>query len=310
MAFLDAAPPSPALRPRELQDPLNFYVFHPPAARLARALLPTAVSPNALSVAGCVCFLAAIWFYLEWPGAVGLVSGFALMLLWHVLDGADGDLARLRGTASSTGELVDGVCDYLGNTIMYFAFAFRLDDVLGVWAWVLAVAAGASHVVQTNHAETQRRLYLWRAYGRPWLRTAQGEDDPVFRRESWFTRWFGFWAVGYMWLSERMTPARNPIDEALIGAAHDPAELERLRAKVRDAYARILFLPKLLGANPKTLLIALSIAMGSPLYYFLAMLLILDPVLIVSILAHRRISARLGAALQGSPRSSPPAGPS
>ena len=50
------------------------------------------------------------------------------MLAWHVTDGADGDLARLKGTASPTGELVDGVCDYSGHVFMYFAFAFLLDD--------------------------------------------------------------------------------------------------------------------------------------------------------------------------------------
>ena len=55
---------------------------------------------------------------------------------------------------------------------MYFAFAFLLDDWLGGWAWVLAVAAGASHIAQTNHAETQRRTYLWWAYGVPWLKHA------------------------------------------------------------------------------------------------------------------------------------------
>ena len=131
------------------------------------------------------------------------------MLLWHIVDGADGDLARMTGRASATGELVDGVCDYVGNIIMYFAFAFLPTNVWGAWAWVLAVAAGASHIVQTNHAETQRRLYLWRAYGVPWLRNAQADGDAVFRRENWFTRYFGFWAVGYLWLSDRMTPARQ-----------------------------------------------------------------------------------------------------
>ena len=37
-------------RPRELEDPLNLFVYHPLAARLARLLVPTGISPNPVSV--------------------------------------------------------------------------------------------------------------------------------------------------------------------------------------------------------------------------------------------------------------------
>ena len=120
----------------------------------------------------------------------------------------------MTGKASATGELVDGVCDYFGNIVMYFAFAFWLDDTLGGWAWVLAAGAGASHVLQTNHSETQRRLYaLARLRPSPGFATPREAGDDVFRKETWFTRYFGFWAVGYVWLSNRMSPSANPVDD-------------------------------------------------------------------------------------------------
>ncbi|HYD14597.1 MAG TPA: CDP-alcohol phosphatidyltransferase family protein [Allosphingosinicella sp.] len=293
----DIRPPEPVNRPRELQDPLNFYFYHPLAKRLAILLRPTGISPNLVSVMSAIslCAATACFVGLAWPA--NALAGFCFMLLWHVVDGADGDLARMTGKASPTGELVDGVCDYFGNTVMYFAFAFLADNVWGAWAWVLAVAAGASHVMQTNHAETQRRLYLARAYGVPWLRNAQADKDEVFRRDTWFTRYFGFWAVGYLWLSERMVPAANPIDRALAEAEGDPAETERIRAFVRRAHAPTMFLPKLLGANPKTFLIAGAILLGSPVWYFLAMIGPVNLILIVSIVHHKRLAARVGAAL-------------
>jgi phosphatidylglycerophosphate synthase len=293
----DIRPSGPVKRPRELQDPLNFYFYHPLARRLARLLVPTPVSPNMVSVlsAVCLCAATACFVGLAWP--VNGLAGLFFMLLWHVVDGADGDLARMTGRASATGELVDGVCDYFGNTVMYFAFAFLADNIWGGWAWALAVAAGASHVMQTNHAETQRRLYLWRAYGVPWLRTAQAEQDEVFDRDSWFTRYFGFWAVGYLWLSDRFTPRANPIDDALAAAAGDPAETEQIRALVRRAYTPTMFLPKLLGANPKTFLIAGAILLGSPVWYFLAMIGPVNLILIVSIIHHNKLAARVAAQL-------------
>lgn len=288
----DLRPPRPVNRPRELQDPLNYYVYHPLARRLARLLVPTQVTPNMVSVMSAVCLLAATACFtgLAWPA--NALAGLAFMWLWHIVDGADGDLARMTGRASPTGELVDGVCDYFGNTVMYFAFAFEADDAWGGWAWLLAVAAGASHVVQTNHAETQRRLYLWRAYGVPWLRNAQAEADVVFERTSWFTRYFGFWAVGYLWLSERMTPQANPIDRALAAAEGDAGETERIRAMVRAGYSPSMWLPMLLGANPKTFLIAGAILAGSPIWYFLAMIGPVNLILLISILHFRRLGER------------------
>ncbi len=300
MALAEAAdirPPGPVGRPRELQDPLNFYFYHPLARRLALLLRPTGISPNLVSVmsALCLCAAAACFVGLAWPA--NALAGLGFMLLWHVVDGADGDLARMTGKASPTGELVDGLCDYFGNIVLYFAFAFQADDLWGAWAWILAVAAGASHLVQTNHAETQRRLYLARAYGVPWLRTARAEQDALFSRGSWFTRWFGFLAVAYLWLSELMVPAANPIDGALARASGDPAETERLRALVRRAYAPTMFLPKLLGSNPKTFLIAGAVLLGSPVWFFLAMIGPVNLILIVSIIHHNRLSARVAAAL-------------
>jgi phosphatidylglycerophosphate synthase len=291
----DLRPPGAVSRPRELQDPLNFHVYHPLARRLARLLVPTPVTPNMVSVLSLFCLIAAAFAFTRMAWPQNALTGLLFMLLWHIVDGADGDLARMTGRASATGELVDGVCDYAGNVFMYFAFAFLADDIWGGWAWILAVAAGASHVLQTNHAETQRRLYLWRAYGVPWLRNAQAEADAVFHRKSWFTRYFGFWAVGYLWLSERMTPGANPIDRALAAAAGDPAETERIRATVRESYAPTMWLPMLLGANPKTFLIAGAILAGSPIWYFLAMIGPVNLILLVSIVHFRRLGVRTAA---------------
>jgi phosphatidylglycerophosphate synthase len=283
-------------RPRELEDPLNLFVYHPLAGRLARLLVPTGIAPNAVSVMSLASLCAATWAFVgvAWPFNAPI--GLAFMLLWHVVDGADGDLARMTGRTSPTGELVDGVCDYLGNIVMYLAFAFQLDDRLGAWAWLLAVAAGASHILQTNHAETQRRLYLWRAYGVPWLRNAAASGDALFRGEGWFSRSFGWGAVAYIWLSDRMSPSANPIDAALAGAAGDPREAQRIRALVRRASRTSIVLEKGLGANPKTFIIAAAIALGSPLYYFLATIVALNLWLIVSIVHHKRVEARLAAA--------------
>ena len=58
-----------------------------------------------------------------------------------------------------------------------------------------------------------------------------------------------------------------------------------------------MFLPKLLGANPKTFLIAGAILLGSPIWYFLAMIGPVNLILLVSIVHHKSLARRVAAEL-------------
>jgi len=92
-----------------------------------------------------------------------------------------------------------------------------------------------------------------------------------------------------------MSPAANPIDAALAEA--DPKEADRIRALVRGGARTSILLEKALGGNPKTLIIAASIALGSPVYYFLTTIVVLNLILLVSIVHHKRVERRLAAAV-------------
>ena len=59
-------------RPRELQDPLNHYLYHPLAWQLARLLAPTPLTPNMVSVIGGCCVVAAAFAYAA--PALGLLA--------------------------------------------------------------------------------------------------------------------------------------------------------------------------------------------------------------------------------------------
>lgn len=289
-------------RPRELEDPLNHFIYHPLAAKLARLVRPTGVSPNAISVAGGLLVVAAAWAYtgLAWPQSVLL--GFAFHALWHVVDGADGELARLTGKASATGELVDGVCDYAGHVVLYLALGAFLADWIGGWAWVVGSAAAASHIVQTNHAESQRRTYLWWAYGVPWLKHAQAAGDEVFKGRNLFSLLFGWMAREYIRLSQAMAPGAVRIDAAVEEAAGDPRATARIRRLARRSARASLIFQKLLGPNPRTILLGIGMALGSPLYFFLAECVLLNALLIVSVRHHNAAARALAERLDRRPR--------
>ena len=285
--------------PPELEDWLNARVYHPLADRLADILAPTPVTPNMISFAGWALIVAAAWLYTGLPWPVSVLLGFPVHALWHVLDGADGALARRTGTSSPVGELVDGICDYTGHIILYVALAAFLSHRLGGWAWALAALSGGSRILQSNHAEGQRRTYLWRVYGVPWLKNAYAADDERLRRAGLLARLFEPFARLYIALATASDPLGQQIDALIARTEGRPEEREEVSRVCRQAARAPLRTETLLGPNLRTIALGLSMAFGSPLWFFLFEIVPLNLLLLWSQRLQRRadltIIERLGA---------------
>lgn len=288
------APRERPRRARELQDSLNHHLYHPLAWRLARALAPTPVTPNMVSVAGglfvvaagVVYWLAPVWG-LVWPWAPLL--GMLLHMTWHVVDGADGDLARLTGRSSPLGELIDGICDYASHIVLYVLLVIVLAPALGWgWAWFWALAAGASHVAQANFVEVQRRFYQYWTYGVPWLKNATQADGQLFKDQrgvAWILRGF---VAGYLRLASGMSPHALTIDTEVTAAiaedrAGDGTRLARVRAQVQRQQRPLLSMLWYLSPNPRAITLGIAMLIGSPLWYFVYQSLVLNVLLVIAV---------------------------
>lgn len=294
----DSGKPRRPQRPRELQDGLNHYLYHPLAWHLARLLARTPLTPNVVSVIGGLFVVAAAIVYAQpgWP--LPALFGMLLHMTWHVVDGADGDLARMTGRSSPVGEMVDGLCDYSSHIVLYLTLGWLLAhgmDPAGwpvshpyAWMW----AAGISHIVQSNHVEVQRRQYQWWVYGTSWIRMNHKKDSATGQSV------FGGIVSFYLALASGMTPHALKIDEAVAAAQGDAARRDAIRAAVRAEAPPLLFLCKVLGPNPRAIVLGLAMLAGSPLWYFLYQSILLNLLLVVSVLAHnaaaQRIARKLG----------------
>lgn len=265
-------------RPRELEDPLNHHLYHPLAWQLARILARTPVTPNMVSVLGGLTVVAGGFAYLQ-PGTGWALLGLALHMAWHVIDGADGDLARMTGRTSPRGELIDGLCDYLSHFILYLLLGSVLAQIIGAWGWAIMLVAGIAHAVQSNHVEVQRRFYLHWVYCKPWLMNA----PPVARGA------LGWLVSIYLRLAAGLSPHALAIDRAVTAAAEDPARLAALRTTVRTHWTPLLRLEKWLGPNQRAIALGLSMLLtGNPLAYFIYGGIWLSLLMALSVMLHDR----------------------
>jgi hypothetical protein len=215
-----------------------------------------------------------------------------------VLDGADGDLARLTGKASPVGEIVDGICDYFGHIVLYVLLAAYGDaQGWGGWSWTVASFAGASRILQSNHAEGERRTYLWRGYGVPWLRHAYAARDDSLRR-SLLSRAFEPLARLYVALASAGAATDERIDALVAKASRKAGGEDRARRVCRELGRMPLKLQILLGANPRTVALGLSMAAGTPIWFFVFEVVPLNLLLVWSVLAQRRCDRAVIARLE------------
>jgi hypothetical protein len=127
----------------------------------------------------------------------------------------------------------------------------------------------------------------------PWLKHAEAAGDEVFRQRNGFSRAFAWFARGYLKLAEASDPYAPEVDAAIARTAGDPRRRERIARLARDNGRVSLLYQKLVGANPRAPILALAMALGSPLYYFFAEIVLLNLLLAASVRHHRAASRRL-----------------
>lgn len=256
-------------RPIEVEDTTNLYLVHPVSRALVDRLVNTPVTPNQVSVASV--FLGAAGAYCYWAVAWpwGPLAALAFLFAWHVFDGADGDLARRTGRASVSGELVDGVCDHISQALVYVAFAAILQRSLGGWAWGIAALASVCHFVQANIYETGRKSYRHWVYGAAWMRQGFSGANALQRLLSGL----------YMGVSRLASPGEGRI-EAAMNRTGGGAPTASARVAYREVFVPLVKTSGVLGGNARTLAGFFSLLAGSPLWFFLFEIVVLDLALI------------------------------
>ncbi len=148
----------------EIEDYTNRWLFHPISTRLAVALSRTWVHPNAVSFAGVIFGVLAGMNYYHYDVGNSALWAFFYMLIWHVLDGTDGHLARLTGKATAAGRAIDGLADHLVYLAVYLGMALAIYDKGNSHIIWIVLLAGAAHAIQASMLDRERQTYRFWVY--------------------------------------------------------------------------------------------------------------------------------------------------
>jgi CDP-diacylglycerol--serine O-phosphatidyltransferase len=265
-----AAPPLDRSRDRRIEDPTNLWIIHPAGRHLLPWFIACGISANAVSMAGLFLGVLAALAYANWDAWPFALTGLLLSMGWLIADGLDGMIARATGTASPLGRALDGLCDHGVFILIYVVLALSIGTVEG---WVLAGAAGAAHILQSNLYEGERARFHRRCKGIVAVPPLLGRS-PLVRL--------------YDHVAGMLDRFALPFDEAL---RRDDSE-RMTEAYGREA-AKPMRLMSLLSANMRVYAIFLACLAGNPRLFWWVELVPLTTILLIGLVWHRIVEARL-----------------
>ena len=292
----------PVKRTAEIEELTNLYFIHPLASRLVPFCARMKISPNAVSFAGMAFGISAAIAYNHYKIVSCAVVGFLCMVMWHIMDGIDGQLARLTQSQSELGKVLDGICDYVTFVAVYVGLALPISAQQGRWVWGLVAVAGACHAVQAAAYEVQRQDYNFWGLG---LRSAQLLDLstplPTARTGSGLQRQLH--RVHRLYAAVQLLTLGSTVESRLKLSTMLDSRADRAvsnRAQYREMFAPVVRRWSMMSANYRTIAIFAFALLQKPLYYFWWEVAGLTTIMVVLlVLQHRRYAllfAKLDAA--------------
>jgi phosphatidylglycerophosphate synthase len=262
--------------------------FRPLGLRVVRWVAPTRISADQLTIASLLTGLAGghLFLYRSWVlNAVGLL----LLIGSDVLDSADGQLARLRGSSTRLGAVLDGLSDNVRFLNLYVHLVARviLSGALPApFALGLALLAGLSHSIQASVADFLRKTYLAMITGARELELPEDLEGNPARPEMPRVMWWFY--RGYAARFPRLCP-RSALALRTVRGGADSA----LPRQWADRQLFTVRRSALFAQNIRFLLVAVTALLGWPQGFFWLTLGPVNLATLVVLLEHERRAARL-----------------
>ena len=151
----------------ELEEILDLILFRPVAFVIVKLLQPTPITPNHVTLFSFLPGLASGWCF--WQGTPDyFVAGSILLFITNVLDCVDGMLARIRGTGSIVGYVLDGFVDYVTQIFLVIGILHGMSVLTGQPYYIMAIGipAGISFAWWSAMLDRIRNEWLDRVYGK------------------------------------------------------------------------------------------------------------------------------------------------
>lgn len=240
----------------EIEELVDIYFYRRAGYVVARGARVLGLSPNAVSIlAGVVGALGgALVSRPRWA-----LAGVGLLVLHGVIDSADGQLARMTGTTSELGRVLDGLAGYATHIALYLGLITRMAPTCGWHAAIgWASVAGLCTAIHAQLYDYHRTAYAGfairgRVPSELLTPMVSGVLGPLVR--------------GYASMQRALLGTHRVVEQRIASEARDGAVTDGDRRLYRACFYRAVRGWNLLGDNVRRFAIATCVLAGHPQWF-------------------------------------------
>jgi phosphatidylglycerophosphate synthase len=149
------------LKQIEVEEVLDLIFFRPLAFVFVKSIYYTSITPNQLTIMAMVVgVFGGLLFLFNTKFSIILAGLF--LIIYNILDCADGQLARVKRTGDTLGRIMDGFADYVVAIFVYLGigFGFANSSEFPVTYWILIIVAALSNAAHSMILDFHRSRYL------------------------------------------------------------------------------------------------------------------------------------------------------
>ena len=286
----------PIKRSSDIEDISKKHIIAPLITWVVPYLVKMRLSPNAVSILGMLSGVTAAYLiHFHSVSPFYSLAGLLMLLVWHVMDGADGRVARLTGKQSNLGKIIDGICDYIVFFSLYISLALVLMDVYGASIWYLVVAAGIAHAIQAGAFEMQRQEFEFWGVGKKSAELPSIIDaDERITKLNGFAKLAAIIDVNYTRMQYKVTGLEQDIRPSFYRYLEEnPDKVDEFRAAYRKECAPKVLKWAVMSPHYRSALIVFSCLIGRPELYFVTEVVILSIIQIALVNSQRGFNRAL-----------------
>lgn len=296
-----------SLKSFDTEEHIDLAFYRPLGFAWAYLFRKIGITPNAVTIASIFLGVGAgVCFYFDniWISVLGI-----FLLVWaNTFDSCDGQLARLTGSYSPLGRILDGLSGDLWFLAIYIAVCLHENHFSAFFGehawliWAIAAAAGICHGKQAAMADYYRQFHLFHVKGREGseLDTASDLEKRLaalsWRHDFWRKITLTFYTK-YTANQEAWTPWMQKLRRALAEKYPDGQIPAAYREKFRAASRPLMKYTNILTFNWRSIVLFITVLAGQPWLYFVFELTALNILLIYMVRRHETICRSFLAAL-------------
>jgi hypothetical protein len=228
-----------AFKAYEIEELADVYFFRPLGWIIARGGRGLGMTPTHLTILGTLVGLAGgILLYDERRGLLA----FTLLIVYGIIDSADGQLARMTGQVTELGRVLDGVSGYITHGAIYLAIAtgfIQRGGTSSILIWMFL--AGIANALQAQMYDYHRTVYM----------TVVGEGRAPANDPAKVPSWVRWLFRGYLMTQRWLIGLHARVEAALAARSIGGRVREEDRARYRACFYAPVRGWNLLGDNTR-----------------------------------------------------------